>query len=85
MSLINHSELLIINYLLVPLSLSNSVCIILSWSTLELDRQQHYIFLPPANIVCEGYAGWPRHRENRENREFDSYFFQTGKTQGILL
>ena len=30
-------------------------------------------------------SGWPRHRENRENREFDSYFFQTGKTQGILL
>ena len=28
------------------------------------------------------YAGWPRHRENRE---FGSYFFQTGKTQGILL
>ena len=26
--------------------------------------------------------GWPR---NRENREFGSYFFQTGKTQGILL
>ena len=24
-------------------------------------------------------AGWPRHRENRE---FGSYFFQTGKTQG---
>ena len=30
-------------------------------------------------------SGWPRHRENRENREFGSYFFQTGKTQGILL
>ena len=27
-------------------------------------------------------AGWPR---NKENREFGSYFFQTGKTQGILL
>ena len=27
-------------------------------------------------------TGWPRHRENRE---FGSYFFQTGKTQGILL
>ena len=26
--------------------------------------------------------GWPQHRENRE---FGSYFFQTGKTQGILL
>ena len=25
-------------------------------------------------------SGWPRHRENRE---FGSYFFQTGKTQGI--
>ena len=30
-------------------------------------------------------TGWPRHRENRENREFGSYFFQTGKTQGILI
>ena len=30
-------------------------------------------------------TGWPRHRENRENREFGSYFFQTGKTQGILF
>ena len=29
-----------------------------------------------------GSSGWPRHRENRE---FGSYFFQTGKTQGILL
>ena len=28
------------------------------------------------------HTGWPRHRENRE---FGSYFFQTGKTQGILL
>ena len=28
------------------------------------------------------FSGWPRHRENRE---FGSYFFQTGKTQGILL
>ena len=27
-------------------------------------------------------TGWPR---NRENREFGSYFFQTGKTQGILF
>ena len=27
----------------------------------------------------EMYTGWPRHRE------FGSYFFQTGKTQGILL
>ena len=27
-------------------------------------------------------AGWPRHKENRE---FGSYFFQTRKTQGILL
>ena len=30
-------------------------------------------------------TGWPRHWENRENREFGSYFFQTGKTQGILF
>ena len=36
-------------------------------------------------IVVEGLTGWPRNRENKENREFGSYFFQTGKTQGILL
>ena len=30
----------------------------------------------------QGQSGWPRHRENRE---FGSYFFQTGKTQGILF
>ena len=34
--------------------------------------------LPPLPRTCS--AGWPRHRENRE---FGSYFFQTGKTQGI--
>ena len=28
-------------------------------------------------------TGWPRHRKNRENREFGCSFFQTGKTQGI--
>ena len=33
-------------------------------------------------LTTEAYSGWPRHRENRE---FASYFFQTGKTQGILL
>ena len=27
-------------------------------------------------------TGWPRHREKGE---FGSYFFQTGKTQGILF
>ena len=27
-------------------------------------------------------AAWPR---RRENREFGSYFFQTGKTQGIFV
>ena len=32
--------------------------------------------------VTNSYPGWPRHRENGE---FGSYFFQTGKTQGILL
>ena len=34
---------------------------------------------------CEGLftlTGWPRHRESRE---FGSYFFQTGKTQGICF
>ena len=36
------------------------------------------------SAICENVtkSGWPRHRENRE---FGSYFFQTGKTQGILL
>ena len=37
------------------------------------------------HALGQNQAGWPRHRENRENREFGSYFFQTGKTQGILL
>ena len=32
--------------------------------------------------ISQHLTGWPRHRENRE---FGSYFFQTGKTQGILL
>ena len=32
-------------------------------------------------LIALPYSGWPRHRENRENREFGSYFFQTGKTQ----
>ena len=30
----------------------------------------------------EDIAGWPRHRENRE---FGSYFFQTGKTGNFVL
>ena len=34
------------------------------------------------NFYVNQQTGWPRHRENRE---FGSYFFQTGKTQGILL
>ena len=33
----------------------------------------------PADI-CE--SGWPRHRDNRE---FGSYFFQTGKTQNFVV
>ena len=33
----------------------------------------------PQRSCGQGNAGWPRHRENRE---FGSYFFQTGKTQG---
>ena len=33
-------------------------------------------------VALKRKTGWPRHRENRE---FGSYFFQTGKTQGILL
>ena len=42
-----------------------------------------YPILVKSEIFCFiYYSGWPRHRENRE---FGSYFFQTGKTQGILL
>ena len=37
---------------------------------------------PPKDGEGNAFTGWPRHRENRE---FGSYFFQTGKTQGILL
>ena len=39
-------------------------------------------FLSGRNYSTSVSTGWPRHRENRE---FGSYFFQTGKTQGILL
>ena len=50
-------------------------------------RRNFLIFFPSHDqcthslntLTC---AGWPRHRENRG---FGSYFFQTGKTQGILL
>ena len=37
----------------------------------------------PAHLFSKTLLGLPRHRENRENREFESPFFQTGKTQGI--
>ena len=42
-------------------------------------------FLFLSQTLIKIITGWPRHRENRENREFGSYFFQTGKTQGILF
>ena len=45
------------------------------------EMQVRYSYI---GIRCP-FSGWPRNRENRENREFGSYFFQTGKTQGILL
>ena len=35
---------------------------------------------PARQNLSDIFTGWPRHRENRE---FGSYFFQTGKTQGI--
>ena len=41
-----------------------------------------YIIVHYIDLGCEQSSGWPRHRENRE---FGSYFFQTGKTQGILF
>ena len=53
--------------------------------------RKHLLELSPVNLFCKipqlglPKPGWPRHRENRENREFGSYFFQTGRTQGILL
>ena len=42
------------------------------------------LFKYVTSVVLYKYTGtgWPRHRENRE---FGSYFFQTGKTQGILF
>ena len=52
---------------------------------LRLVQDKKYIVLGDSLEVARGRAGWPRPRENRENREFGSYFFQTGKTQGILL
>ena len=42
-------------------------------------KMKHILFIIFGNKHC---SGWPRHRENRE---FGSYFFQTGKTQGILF
>ena len=36
----------------------------------------------PSHNTSNHWSGWQRHRENRE---LGSYFFQTGKTQGILL
>ena len=56
-------------------------CIRLRCKYLSRARIQTYC----CTHINEVSAGWPRHRENRENREFGSYFFQTGKTQGILL
>ena len=41
-----------------------------------------------ARLTQHPSSGWPRHRENRENREFGSYFFQTGNfvvTQGKVF
>ena len=46
------------------------------------DRNVSAVF---GSMHAHALPGWPRHRENRENREFGSQFFQTGKTQGILL
>ena len=41
------------------------------------------VFVPETLLFeWQCYTGWPQHRENRE---FGSYFFQTGKTQGILF
>ena len=53
------------------------------WNVHQVGRlfHTHFHVVPLCSTVSTD-AGWPRHRENRE---FDSYFFQTGKTQGILL
>ena len=54
----------------------------------ESGKWTHYLLLVipekfEANILNMYHnTGWPQHKENRE---FGSYFFQTGKTQGILL
>ena len=47
----------------------------------SLDAYHPLVGRIPACTALAG-SGWPRHRENRE---FGSHFFQTGKTQGILL
>ena len=39
------------------------------------------VFICACNFHSLKLAGWPRHRENWEIREFGCSFFQTGKTQ----
>ena len=52
-----------------------------SWSVcLSVRICESFFFI--IHVRYDIISGWPRHRENRE---FGSYFFQTGKTQGILL
>ena len=42
-------------------------------------RDMDFNFLLVTHSDGLNFPGWPRHRE------FGSYFFQTGKTQGILF
>ena len=51
------------------------------YAAIVIPIEQSKVFKP----IVQTKSGWPRHREIRENREFGSYFFQTGKTQGILF
>ena len=53
----------------------------------EFDRENKLLDLSSKHhnkckLALKLMSGWPRHRENRK---FGSYFFQTGKTQGILF
>ena len=78
------------------LRLDKSPCVtprkvMVMWTTSHQWQGFHLLFVEISwdrnvyGIICLGDSGWPQHRENRGNREFGSYFFQTGKTQGILL
>ena len=75
-------EFILLSYIVHFIYISMCTC-----SALWIHHKSEKVFIVRviASVRRDGLTGWPRHRENRENREFGSYFFQTGKTQGILL